>query len=173
MLIGLEITARCFMNGNREAGLANMTEKPFNLVAVGGSFDHLHDGHRALLRSAVLLGTKVAIGLTTDELLRHKKYYDRIQTYEERTRGIVDFMCELGHDDYEIIPLSNPYGATITQYELDALVVSSETHNKNVEQINRIREEKGFKPLVLIVIPVVKNGCGGKLSSTDIREALH
>ncbi|HPM27160.1 MAG TPA: adenylyltransferase/cytidyltransferase family protein, partial [Methanothrix sp.] len=41
-------------------------------VAVGGTFDPIHDGHIALLRRAFELGRggEVIIGLTSDEMAR-------------------------------------------------------------------------------------------------------
>ena len=46
--------------------------KPFNLIGLGGSFDHLHDGHRFLLETATKLANHMTIGLTTDEMIKHK-----------------------------------------------------------------------------------------------------
>ncbi|MEM2081946.1 MAG: adenylyltransferase/cytidyltransferase family protein, partial [Candidatus Bathyarchaeia archaeon] len=37
--------------------------KRFRKVAVGGTFDELHKGHKALLMKAFEIGTRVLIGL--------------------------------------------------------------------------------------------------------------
>ena len=39
-------------------------------VAVGGTFQPLHDGHKTLLRKAFELSKNVDIGLTSDEMAR-------------------------------------------------------------------------------------------------------
>ena len=49
-----------------------MSESPYEWVAIGGTFDRLHLGHKTLLRRAFELGKKVLIGLTTQDMVSHK-----------------------------------------------------------------------------------------------------
>ena len=55
--------------------------------------------------------------------------------------------------------------------EYDGLVVSQETY-ENARKLNINRENKGMDPLILIVIPLVKDQDKNKISSTSIRENL-
>lgn len=55
--------------------------------------------------------------------------------------------------------------------EYDGLVVSQETY-ENAQKLNKNREQKGLKPLVLIVIPLIKDNNKKRFSSTLIREKL-
>ena len=55
--------------------------------------------------------------------------------------------------------------------EYEGLVVSQETYN-NALNLNNNREEKGLDPLILIVIPLIKDKNNKKISSTAIRENL-
>ena len=40
----------------------------FDLVAMGGTFDIIHDGHMALLNKSFSISSKVIIGLSSDQL---------------------------------------------------------------------------------------------------------
>jgi len=51
------------------------------------------------------------------------------------------------------------------------LVVSQETYD-NALKLNENRMKKGLKPLVLIVIPLLKDENSNKISSTSIREKI-
>ena len=53
--------------------------------------------------------------------------------------------------------------------EYDGLIVSQETY-ENALKLNENREKKGLKPLILIVIPLIRDENNNKISSTSIRE---
>ena len=52
----------------------------------------MHDGHKALLDNAISQNEHLIIGLTTDELLKNKKYPEFIQAYEERKQSIINYL---------------------------------------------------------------------------------
>ena len=145
----------------------------YELCGLGGTFDHLHDGHKLLLRTAFRLGKKVVIGLATDELLVEKKYKNMIQTFEERKDGIINYIRSI-NSEYPskcgIIPLNDPFGPAITEPNLE-IHVSSEESYKNALKINDIRQERGLRKMIIVIIPAVLNNEGKKISSTDIRKA--
>jgi pantetheine-phosphate adenylyltransferase len=55
--------------------------------------------------------------------------------------------------------------------EYEGLVVSQETY-ENAMKLNQNREREGLKPLILIVIPLIKDKKTNKISSTSIREKI-
>ena len=146
-------------------------EKKFKNVAVGGTFDEFHKGHRALLMKAFEVGEKVLIGLSSDEFaekLRRQKNHV-IACYEKRLAEIREFLKQ--HDFLEraeIIPLNDAYGVTLSHGCLDALVVSQETEYM-AQEINKKREKKGLNPLRIIVIEMVPAENCVPISTTRIR----
>lgn len=55
--------------------------------------------------------------------------------------------------------------------EYEGLIVSQETY-ENALKLNNNREEMGLKPLILIVIPIIKDKNEKKISSTSIRDNM-
>ena len=55
--------------------------------------------------------------------------------------------------------------------EYEGLIVSQETY-ENALKLNQNRENEGLKPLILIVIPLLKDKNNEKISSTSIREKI-
>jgi len=139
---------------------------------MGGTFDHLHDGHKFLIKTALLLSKKIVIGLTTEDLLNKKKHAAKIENYKIREKKLKTFIDSIGHlNRVEIIPLTDPYGPPIHEPEYEGIIASQETY-KNALKINEIRESKSFSPLIIIVIPMIKDRSKNILSSTLIREKL-
>jgi phosphopantetheine adenylyltransferase len=71
----------------------------------------------------------------------------------------------------EAVEINDPFGPTITNEAITALVVSQETKNGG-EAVNKKRMEKGWDPLQVFLIDVIEEEGGGKLSSTEIRRRL-
>ena len=59
----------------------------------------------------------------------------------------------------------------IRQWDIEAHVSSMETHDVAIK-INEVRIEKGLPPMTLIIVPIVTDSDGKKLSSTEIRSGL-
>lgn len=138
-------------------------------VALGGTFDPVHDGHRALFDRAFELGD-VTIGLTSDELAPRTRHENRpIRPYEIRRRELGDeleqFAARYGHE-YNIRKLAKPTGIA-TEPQFDVLVVSPETKTGG-KRINELRRDAGRDPLELDVVPHVYAEDGEIISSTRI-----
>jgi pantetheine-phosphate adenylyltransferase len=69
---------------------------------------------------------------------------------------------------YVVKKLEEPYGPTIYDPEIDAIVVSRET-KPIADKINEIRISKGMKPLEIFIIDWVLADDGKPISSTRIR----
>jgi len=140
----------------------------FKIVAVGGTFDYLHKGHRALLEKAFECGEKVMIGVTTDAFLSKlgKAVHNR---YEERVKKLREYLLtKYPAERFEIQPLDDYFGHQIYREEVEALVASAETASR-VEIANRRRVEIGLKPLEVVVVDMVLAEDGKPISSSRIR----
>ncbi|PSQ30003.1 phosphopantetheine adenylyltransferase [Halobacteriales archaeon SW_6_65_46] len=138
-------------------------------VALGGTFDPVHDGHRALFARAFELGD-VTVGLTSDSLAPKTRNEQRyVRPFDERRADLEAALRSLATDhdrSFEIRELTEPTGIA-TEPGFDVLVVSPETEDGG-ETINEIRREKGLEPLDIEVVDHVTADDGGIISSTRI-----
>lgn len=194
-----------------------------HVVAVGGTFDHIHAGHKLLLTATAMLlqsastasvtPRRLIVGITGDELLRNKKYAEYLKTWKERQEDVVDFLLSImsftrsspgetietttfnepvpnGRGVYttlkssmitiECVEIQDPFGPTITDEGVTALVVSGETRSGG-QAVNDKRREKGWKPLEVFEVdvldaedhedgPAKTEDFTSKISSTAIRK---
>lgn len=190
-------------------------------VAVGGTFDHLHAGHKLLLTIAALLinfrddpqhKKSITIGISEDVLLQKKQYIDQMMDWNARQLSVREFLLEFlemcqpseklksslcsssnagprsVYDEFEsglvirYAQLFDPYGPTVTDKSISALVISRETQAGG-KAVNDKRKANGWPPLEIFEVDVLDAGgraddvgrenFQGKISSTDIRRRLH
>ncbi|KAK4995775.1 hypothetical protein LTR66_004485 [Elasticomyces elasticus] len=200
------------------------TVKRHNHVAVGGTFDHLHIGHKLLLTMTALCvdsttfenqdqARSLTIGITGDELLKNKKYAECLESWHDRQKAVWSFLKAIidfapptnlqninieevngqgpnGHavnifiaPDFVVkcVEIWDPFGPTITNEEISALVISAETRSGG-KAVNDKRKEKGWAELEVFEVDVLDAGANddgkvdetfqSKISSTEIRRAL-
>ncbi|AGB37203.1 phosphopantetheine adenylyltransferase [Natronococcus occultus] len=138
-------------------------------VALGGTFDPVHDGHRRLFERAFELGD-VTVGLTSDELAPKTRHVERhVNSFAERKKNLEQELEPLAaeHDRaFEVRKLEESTGIA-TEPQFDYLVVSPETIEGG-KRINELRHERGHDPLEIIVIPHALADDGDIISSTRI-----
>ena len=141
----------------------------FKKIALGGTFDRLHNGHKKLLTLATFIATEmIIIGITGDEMLKGKSNSNLIAQVHERSALVTQFMGSfIGRDPaYSIVEITDPYGPTITDESIQAILVSSETI-AGALKINEIRKDKGFPALDIIIS---RRSNVATLSSTFLRK---
>lgn len=138
-------------------------------VALGGTFDPVHDGHRALFDRAFELGD-VTVGLTSDELAPKTRSQNRpICSYDHRHRKLDSELALVAAEydrEYEIRKLETPTGIA-TEPQFDVLVVSPET-KAGGKRINEIRRQRGLQLLDLDIVEFVYAEDGEIITSTRI-----
>ncbi|CAH7668143.1 expressed protein [Phakopsora pachyrhizi] len=152
-------------------------------VALGGTFDHLHSGHKILLTMASWLARKrIIVGVTDDELLTSKQFKEHLQPISERISTTENFIRKISSDSLEIetFRLRDVYGPTTEEVDLQAIIVSKETLD-GARLINEVRSSKGLDELQTFVIDLIGSGQSKlqeinlkdlKMSSTEIRRWL-
>ncbi len=142
----------------------------FNLVAMGGTFDIIHDGHMALLDKSFSISSKVIIGLSSDQLAA-KRGKNLINNYSKRLSSLNDVIeRDFPNSSYKISELENDFGPAVIEGSVQALVVSEETSSKGVD-LNKLRKEKNLSPVEIIVVPMILAKDGKAISSTRIKNS--
>ncbi len=138
-------------------------------VAVGGTFEPLHEGHKRLIDKAVELGGKdISIGITSDKMAR------------QRIRSVLPFVIraenvkwyvkrKYGFEPY-VVEITNPYGKTL-EYDFEYLVVSPETFEM-AKKINEKRKEMGKKEIKIVKVDFVLAEDDEPISATRIKKGI-
>ncbi len=140
----------------------------YKAVATGGTFDHLHRGHAALLAQAFDAGDRVVVGVTSDALAA-KEGKSPDQSYDERAQALDSYIrSHFPGREYLIARLDDYFGPGIASPDIEAIVATPETASR-VGIADSLRAEKGLPPLKVVVVPYVLAGDGKRISSTRIR----
>ena len=143
-------------------------QRRYKLVATGGTFDVLHRGHLALLQKAFEVSESVIIGVTSDKLAveRGKQIHNNYDTRIANLSKLLDGMFK--NQRYEIKQLNEDFGPALYTNNVEALIASKETAHKGT-LLNKLRGEKGLKPVDVVTVDLILAKDGKRISSTRIR----
>lgn len=152
-------------------------------VVLGGTFDHLHAGHRLLLTASSLLARdRLVIGLTGTAMLARKSRGDLVESFADREAGIRNFVSFVRPGlTVEVHELHDAFGPSVEDDALTAIVVSRETSGGG-SAVNDERARRGMSVLEVFTVPLVPPpdtfeeepdlDSMVKVSSTAIRERI-
>ncbi|MDX1533822.1 MAG: pantetheine-phosphate adenylyltransferase [Nitrosopumilaceae archaeon] len=144
--------------------------KKFELVATGGTFDIIHDGHIALLSESFSISQKVIIGLTSDELATRKQK-TLVNNYSKRLETLENLIeKKFPNSNYQISKLDNDFGPAVLEGDVQALVTSEETQPQG-DVLNKLRSEKNLSLVEIIVVPMVLAKDGKRISTSRIKNS--
>ena len=138
------------------------------ISAVAGTFNILHDGHKALLLRAFEVGDSVLIGLTSNRMASQNRSI--AVSYDVRKKELEQFLYP--RNNYSIFEIDDIYGPKEIMDKADILVVSEESVS-NGEKVNEERVSRGIEPLILSVVPLVVSEEGDKISASSILEGRY
>eukprot|EP00039_Didymoeca_costata_P013525 m.207132 g.207132 ORF g.207132 m.207132 type:complete len:793 (-) comp15801_c0_seq17:38-2416(-) len=122
----------------------------------GGTFDRLHIGHKLFLSvSALSCTTRLFCGVTAPSMLKKKKIADAIEPIGLRCVRALQFLESVRPGiTYEVAPIHDPFGPSITDPDLTGIIVSEETLQGG-EAVNRRRKEAELGSLKINVVDLV------------------
>src|SRR5258706_14872301 len=144
----------------------------YNKIVCGGTFDSLHEGHKAFLRYAFSLGKFVYITITSD--LYTKTHKPHAAPFLERQNNVDLFLKKEGLlNRADIVPIDNVFGITQDSgLPLEAILVTEDTL-KGAEAVNKKRKELGLPALIIEVMPRILAETGIPISSSSIRNGIY
>lgn len=204
---------------NPQEGDQDTTQSKYHKhVAVGGTFDHLHIGHKLLLTMVVFTvdppsateenKAMITIGITAEDLLANKKYAEFLEDWHERYQsvhkflhGIISFDPANEHPEnvteirnpgpnghavlvrypsgllIRYVEIWDPFGPTITDEDIDALIISTETRAGG-KAVNQKRNDQAWKELDVFEVDVLdadeqeENAAGTRAQAQGVQEAF-
>ena len=81
-------------------------------VALGGTFEPLHEGHKKLIEVAVKLGGRdITIGITSDKMARAR--IRSVLPFSIRAENVRRYVLQTYGFEPQIVKITTPYGKTL------------------------------------------------------------
>jgi pantetheine-phosphate adenylyltransferase len=140
----------------------------FDNCCMGGTFDRLHLGHKLLLSVAALsTRSRLVCGVTHSELLAAKDLSEFLEPLALRTTIVEEWLRSVKPSlMYDLPPINDPYGPSVVDPNLQAIIVSEETVAGG-QACSDKRESNGLNPIVVVPIALVDGAQDGNSSTAE------
>ncbi len=139
-----------------------MTQYKYKHAILGGTFDHLHQGHKKFLNKAYQKAQYIYCGLV--KKTKNKALNNLIEPYTLRQKNLKKFLKQNNYwHRTRLFPIKNPLGPYFTNQSLQAIFATQNTFS-GAKYLNRQRQILNLPSLKIEKIPLHKN-----VSSTKIR----
>lgn len=143
-------------------------KKKFDSAVMGGTFNEVHHGHLGLLLTVFKSARKVIIGLTSDEYVKTLGKSHPVRDFERRQEDLRQALQKYGWlERATVVKIDDAFGPSTSDPSLEAVIVSPFTAGM-VDEINRIRLDRMFRPLEVIIAPMVLAEDGKPISSSRV-----
>ncbi len=140
--------------------------KKYSHVVLGGTFDHFHNGHKALIDKAFSIGEKVTIGIAKKNLYKNKLLAESIEPFAIRHTAVSNYLQENKlSEQAKLVPINNIFGPSITDKTFDAIIASKQTY-QNTLLVNQKRSRVNLPLLKIITVDDVFRATEEILSGT-------
>lgn len=140
----------------------------YNTIAIGGTFDHFHAGHKDFLLFAKEISKNMVIGITDQNMSLSKPFPELIQPLYQRKQA-VSLFCNQSNINAKIITLFDPFGPTIEDNNIEAIACTTQTVG-GANKINEIRSKLRLKELPVHIQQLKKDKLNlGVISAERIR----
>ena len=178
---------------NRPVVSHHLSDSPsdtrYDHVALGGTFDHLHVGHKILLSCATwICSKKLTCGVMNPDALRlsMKAASQYMQPLQTRINRVTQFLHTIHNPkspsnciEYNVVAIQDDLGPTRDDASIKALVGSVET-GAGCNAVNDVRKCLGLNPLDVFLIDLIspnsvshsQDGVKLKISSSYLRQHI-
>ena len=140
----------------------------YNTIVLGGTFDHLHDGHKQFIQFAAEISKFLIIGVTDTHMTLQKTNNHTIQPKHIRKQAVVNF-CGKQNIKAKVITIIDQFGPTLEKSRIQAIACTKDTIT-GADKINEIREKMFLRELPIHIHTLKKDSQNlGTISADRIR----